>query len=44
MLGIYGYKEIAKYEEEILVKHFGEEYQEYQKYIKRTGRFFPLLK
>jgi protein-S-isoprenylcysteine O-methyltransferase Ste14 len=38
LIGIYGYYETAKYEEEILVKHFGEEYREYQR---RTGRFFP---
>jgi protein-S-isoprenylcysteine O-methyltransferase Ste14 len=40
LLGIYGYYDLSKYEEAILVEHFGEEYREYQN---RVGRFFPRL-
>ncbi|MFX0182655.1 MAG: methyltransferase family protein [Candidatus Hodarchaeota archaeon] len=38
LIGIYGYYEHSKYEEEILVNIFGQEYQDYQQ---KVGRFFP---
>ena len=38
LLGIPGYYELSKYEEKILVDHFGDEYIDYQK---RVGSFFP---
>ncbi|MFX0122219.1 MAG: methyltransferase family protein [Candidatus Hodarchaeota archaeon] len=41
LLGIYGYYDLSKYEEAILVDHFGEEYIDYQK---RVGRFLPRRK
>lgn len=41
LLGIYGYYDLSKYEEAILVDHFGEEYSEYQK---RVGRFYPRVR
>ena len=41
LLGIYGYYDLSKYEEAILVDHFGEEYSEYQN---RVGRFFLRLR
>ncbi|MHA2203086.1 MAG: methyltransferase family protein [Candidatus Hodarchaeales archaeon] len=41
LTGIYGYYDLSKYEEAILVDHFGEEYSDYQK---RVGRFFPRLR
>jgi protein-S-isoprenylcysteine O-methyltransferase Ste14 len=40
LIGIYGYYDLSKYEEAILLDHFGEEYSEYQN---RVGRFFPRL-
>ena len=40
LIGIYGYYRTSVYEEMILVNHFGEEYIKYQK---NTGRFFPRL-
>ncbi|UCG04009.1 MAG: isoprenylcysteine carboxylmethyltransferase family protein [Candidatus Heimdallarchaeota archaeon] len=41
LIGIYGYYDLSKYEEGILVDHFGEEYNDYKK---RVGRFFPRLR
>ncbi len=41
LLGIPGYYELSKYEEKILVDHFGDEYNEYQK---KVGGFFPRLR
>lgn len=38
LLGILGYYETSKYEEEILIRHFGDDYLQYQQ---RVGRFFP---
>ncbi|MFX1481672.1 MAG: methyltransferase family protein [Promethearchaeota archaeon] len=40
-LGVWGYNEIAKMEEENLVRHFGEKYTQY---MLKTGRFLPLVK
>ncbi|MFW9905020.1 MAG: methyltransferase family protein [Candidatus Thorarchaeota archaeon] len=41
LIGIYGYYDLSKYEEAILVDHFGEEYSEYQN---RVGRFYPRIR
>ncbi len=41
VLGIFGYYNLSKYEEEILIEHFGEEYRDYQE---RVGRFLPRLR
>jgi protein-S-isoprenylcysteine O-methyltransferase Ste14 len=38
--GIIGYYLLIKDEEKLLLKHFG---NEYQNYIEQTGRFFPRL-
>jgi len=40
LIGIFGYYELSKYEEAILIDHFGEEYTYYQE---KVGRFFPRL-
>lgn len=40
LVGILGYYELSKYEEAILIDHFGEEYISYQE---KVGRFFPRL-
>jgi protein-S-isoprenylcysteine O-methyltransferase Ste14 len=40
LLGILGYYDISKYEEEILVKNFGKEYSTYQTKAKRYVPFF----
>jgi protein-S-isoprenylcysteine O-methyltransferase Ste14 len=40
LLGIYGYYNAAKYEEEILLAEFGEEYQHYQQ---RVGMLIPFV-
>ncbi|MFX1283343.1 MAG: methyltransferase family protein [Promethearchaeota archaeon] len=41
LIGIYGYYNLSKYEEAILIDHFDEEYIDYQN---RVGRFFPRLR
>lgn len=41
LMGIYGYYEHSKYEEEILANTFGQEYRDYQR---KVGRFFPRLR
>ncbi len=41
LIGIYGYYDLSKYEEAILIDHFGEEYSDYQE---RVGRFIPRLR
>ena len=40
ILGIFGYYFTAKYEERILEKEFGEDYQSYQR---KVGMLLPLI-